>query len=115
MAFVRDRLGKKFVRTIIDSFFSETRLLLTTLVLRMEKDFCWYFAFRFRTPAGVQKLFECIRYLFFIHYINATRLFSLSLFFSLPIPFSLSLYIFSNGSIINKRKPLSRTCRNAVK
>jgi len=88
VTFVRDRLGKKNERTIIDSFFSETRLLLT-LVFGMEKDFFWYFAFRFRTPAGVRKLFECIRYLFFIHYINAIRLFSLS--FSL-FPF-LSLFV----------------------
>ena len=42
---------------------------------------------------------------------------SLSLFLSLSLSLSLSYsdYIFSNGSIINKRKPLSRTCRKALK
>ena len=42
---------------------------------------------------------------------------SFFLFLSLSLSLSLSYsdYIFSNGSIINKRKPLSRTCRKALK
>ena len=39
----------------------------------------------------------------------------LSFFLSLSLSLSYSDYIFSNGSIINKRKPLSRTCRKALK
>ena len=40
---------------------------------------------------------------------------SFSFFLSLSLSLSYSDYIFSNGSIINKRKPLSRTCRKALK